>query len=605
MMKRFFFFTGCALPLFVLLACAEDWTISGDALPDAIPDHADGPDWSDAADIAAEDIAADSGCPGGLTDCGGSCVNIATDHGNCGSCGNECDAEQVCSGGECLFECPLGTVACSGSCVDLGSDILNCGACGNVCEAGDRAEPVCEAGVCSTLCEEGWSDLDGDGSCETNCVPSSDVETCNGVDDNCDGAVDEGFDCRMGREVGCTTVCGSAGTGLCSLECHIPSPDHCTPPDEICNGSDDDCDGECDNGFDCCSGEPGSCTASCGTPGTRVCTATCMWSSCLAPDETCNGLDDDCDGECDNGFDCCMGASGSCSTSCGSTGSQTCSSGCSWSACDPPDETCNGEDDDCDGACDNGFECCRGATSSCTAGCGSIGSQSCSSSCVWGSCVPPSETCNGEDDNCDTICDNGGGMSCCRNESGPCTTSCGSTGSRTCSSSCNWGECSVPSETCNGSDDDCDGTPDNTSGCRIAVYRFLCDNDHFYKNDTSVPGGCVREGGVAWYMYATQVAGTSFSTTPLFMLYRAAINDHFYTVSEAERDSAISSGYVLEGNIGYCSTAGVPGMTTHLYRLNNGDSNDHFYTTSAAERDYAVSVGYTYEGVACNVWGAP
>ena len=34
-------------------------------------------------------------------------------------------------------------------------------------------------------------------------------------------------------------------------------------------------------------------------------------------------------------------------TSCGSTGSQTCA-GCMWGTCNPPADTCNGLDDDCD-----------------------------------------------------------------------------------------------------------------------------------------------------------------------------------------------------------------------------------------------------------------
>ncbi|MFH1436878.1 MAG: hypothetical protein ABIJ56_14315 [Pseudomonadota bacterium] len=73
----------------------------------------------------------------------------------------------------------------------------------------------------------------------------------------------------------------------------------------------------------------------------------------------------------------------------------------------PPAETCDGIDNDCDGNCDNGWACCRGSSGSCTTTCGSTGTRTCSSSCTWSSCAAPSETCNGVDDNCDTIVDEG------------------------------------------------------------------------------------------------------------------------------------------------------------------------------------------------------
>jgi hypothetical protein len=54
----------------------------------------------------------------------------------------------------------------------------------------------------------------------------------------------------------------------------------------------------------------------------------------------------------DDGFACVLGATGSCTTSCGTTGTRTCGAGCTWGACVPPAETCNGIDDDCNGLVD-------------------------------------------------------------------------------------------------------------------------------------------------------------------------------------------------------------------------------------------------------------
>ncbi|MCB9549607.1 MAG: putative metal-binding motif-containing protein [Myxococcales bacterium] len=116
-------------------------------------------------------------------------------------------------------------------------------------------------------------------------------EACNGVDDDCDGEVDEGLN---------VAVCG---LGECRREapnCLEGKPNRCTPGEpapEACNGLDDDCDGMTDEGAgadtcgvgacqrqgECQGGQPGTCTP--GDPGP----------------EACNGVDDDCDGQTDEG----------------------------------------------------------------------------------------------------------------------------------------------------------------------------------------------------------------------------------------------------------------------------------------------------------------
>jgi len=56
--------------------------------------------------------------------------------------------------------------------------------------------------------------------------------------------------CTPGEDLSCTTSCGTAGTGTCSDRCVPPTGDDCAPPEETCNGLDDDCDGVADNGLD-------------------------------------------------------------------------------------------------------------------------------------------------------------------------------------------------------------------------------------------------------------------------------------------------------------------------------------------------------------------
>ncbi len=43
----------------------------------------------------------------------------------------------------------------------------------------------------------------------------------------------------------------------------------------------------------------------------------------------------------------------------------------------------------------------------CLTACGSIGQHACQKGCIWSKCLAPSETCNGKDDNCDGVTDEG------------------------------------------------------------------------------------------------------------------------------------------------------------------------------------------------------
>jgi hypothetical protein len=110
---------------------------------------------------------------------------------------------------------------CEGSCVDdLDADPDNCGACGRTCVI-PRAGAACISGECAlSSCDTGWADCDGDlaNGCEV------------------DNACQEGS--------ACPTSCGSSGTTSCADVC-APT---CELPVEACNALDDDCDGACDNG---------------------------------------------------------------------------------------------------------------------------------------------------------------------------------------------------------------------------------------------------------------------------------------------------------------------------------------------------------------------
>jgi cysteine-rich repeat protein len=434
--------------------CGNGFVEPGEECDDGNPTPGDGcePDCTWTCSVAG-DCDDHNACSGEETCRSHVCVP-GTPPADGSSCTSSTNVEGVCRGGLCApATCGNGVVEPGEECDDGNPD--NTDACLTNCRNATCGDGFVRTGAEQCDGDPPWSCLTTCGSTggractactwEATCTPPA--ETCNGLDDDCDTATDNGFPCSRGEPVACSTTCGSLGTGRCTALCLLPASADCALPGESCNGVDDDCDGATDEGFSCAVGSTVACISSCGSTGSGVCTATCevpTGTACLPPAETCNGWDDDCDGACDDGFACCAGAATPCATTCGSTGLGVCSSGCelpSPAACVPPPETCNGTDDDCDTLTDDGFACIGGSTRACTV-CAGAGTQPCMADCSgWGVCTRP-EACNGCDDDGDTAIDEG--FACSPGATGSCTLTVSCTGLRSCASDCTWEACALP-----------------------------------------------------------------------------------------------------------------------------------------------------------------
>ncbi|HVR61250.1 MAG TPA: MopE-related protein, partial [Polyangia bacterium] len=263
-------------------------------------------------------------------------------------------------------------------------------------------------------------DADGDrftinqGDCDDNnaAINPGAVERCDGIDNNCNGQVDEGFgigvDCTAGVgacRVAATTICNAAFNGVvCGGNPGLPKP-------EVCDGIDNDCNGKVDDVTATAGGDVGNCggcNIRCTAPANSV--AACVKGGCTTacspgwvdtdhnPDngcecqitnggvEICDGLDNDCNGSVDDGASAVFydGATGTLGVGVCASGTRLCMGGkpvVVRAQQLPAPEICDGLDNDCNGVVDDGFDLSKDPRN-----CGACGIVCADGICQGGKC---------------------------------------------------------------------------------------------------------------------------------------------------------------------------------------------------------------------------